>query len=144
MTEYLYAKSLQMEVPRSLQRSISIEIFFQNPNDPRSLIQEAKRRERVAHKEHNAYDAIWLFFDNDRWPQLDEAFSLIQQYNYRIAYSCMCIEHWFILHFEQCGRAFVNGDEAAHYLKKLWPTYHKTKINPYRELKDRLQTPLNA
>jgi hypothetical protein len=138
-TEYIYAKSLQMELPRDLQRSVAIEIFYQTQNDPKSLVQEAHRRERNAIKERNAYDTIWLFFDNDNWPQLGEAFTLIYKYGYRIAYTSICIEHWFILHFEHTGRSFNNGEEAVRYLNRLWPQYHKTKVNAFAVLKDRLE-----
>jgi hypothetical protein len=139
-TEYIYAKSLQMELPRELQRSVAIEIFYQTQNDPKSLVQEAHKRARNAIKERNAYDAVWLFFDNDRWPQLNEAFDLIHKYSFRIAYTSICLEHWFILHFEHTGRAFNDGEEAMRYLNRLWPAYHKTKVNAYTVLKDRLAT----
>lgn len=139
-TEYIYAKSLQMELPRELQRSVAIEIFYQTQNDPKSLVQEAHKRERNANKERNAYDIVWLFFDNDNWPQLGEAFALINKYGFRIAYTSICIEHWFILHFEHCGRAFNNGEEVIRHLNRLWPQYHKTKINAFAALKDRLAT----
>jgi len=138
MTEYIYARSLQMELPRDLQRSVSIEIFYQNQNDPKSLALEARKRVRSGIKERNAYDTVWLFFDNDRWPQLNEAFEIINRDGFRIAYTAICIEHWFILHFENCGRAFQNADEAAKYLARLWPSYHKTRTNAYRELKEQL------
>jgi RloB-like protein len=137
-TEYIYAKSLQMELPRDLQRSVAIEIFYQTQNDPKSLTQEAHRRQRNSVKERNPYDDVWLFFDNDNWPQLAEAFELISKYGFRIAYTSICLEHWFILHFEHCGRSFPNGDQALNYLNRLWPAYHKTKINAYKELKERL------
>jgi RloB-like protein len=137
-TEYIYAKSLQMELPRDLQRSVSIEIFYQTQNDPKSLVQEAHRRQRNSAKERNPYDNVWLFFDNDNWPQLEEAFELIARYHFNYAYSSICMEHWFILHFEHCGRSFANGEEALRYLHRLWPAYHKTKVNAYKELKERL------
>jgi len=140
MTEYIYARSLQMELPRDLQRSVSIEVFYQNQHDPKSLALEARKRVRSAVKERNAYDTVWLFFDNDRWPQLKEAFDLIAKDHFRIAYTAICIEHWFILHFENCGRAFNNADEALKYLNRLWPAYHKTRTNAYRELKIQLAT----
>jgi hypothetical protein len=139
MTEYIYARSLQMELPRDLQRSVAIEIFYQNQNDPKSLALEARKRVRTAANERNAYDTVWLFFDNDRWPQLSEAFDIINKENYHIAYTSICIEHWFILHFEHCGKAFQSGEEARRYLNKLWPQYHKTRTNAYKELKDRLE-----
>jgi len=123
-----------MELPRHLQRSVSIEISYSSRNDPKSLIQEAIRKSKQAKKERNPYDDIWLFFDHDNSPHLTEVFSVIEKENFAYAYSAMCIEHWFILHFEDCGRAFQTGEEAEKHLKKLLPTYHKTKINAYVEL----------
>lgn len=138
MTEYIYARALQKELPRNLQRSVAIEIFYQSQNDPKSLTTEARKRVKLAAKDRNNYDAVWLFFDNDRWPQLAEAFGVIRKDGFHIAYTSICIEHWFILHFENCGRAFQNGEEARQYLIRLWPGYHKTRSNAYEELKANL------
>ena len=74
---------------------------------------------------------IWIFFDNDNHPKLKEAFDIIEAEGFKFAYSSISIEHWFILHFEDCGRAFRDSKEAIKYLKKHWPEYHKTKINHY-------------
>lgn len=146
VTEYLYAKSLQSELPRSLQRSVSIEIDNNaKNNDPRSLADEARRRKRKAIKEKkpfefDLFDFIWLFFDHDNWPQLEDAFQIIESENFCIAYSSICMEHWFILHFEDCGKSFQSGAEALHRLKLLWPSYHKTKLKHYELLKTQLST----
>lgn len=137
-TEYIYAKSLKMELPRLLQRSIAIEIFQQHKNDPKSLVIEANKKVKKAQKDRNPYSIVWLFFDNDKWPQLPEAFEIINKLNFKVAYSSICIEHWFILHFENCGRAFNSSEEALKYLQRLWPTYHKTRTNAYNELKNNL------
>lgn len=137
-TEYFYAKALQMELPRQLQRTISIDIDFDSQNDPKSLAKEAKRRRDKARKERNPYNTVWLFFDNDNWPHLKDAFNIIEKEGFQIAYSSICFEHWFILHFENCGRNFLNGEEALRYLKRVWPEYHKTKLKHYNELKDKL------
>lgn len=138
-TEYAYAKALQQRLPRRTQGSIAIDLHLGSRNDPKSLAQEAQKRKRKAKRERNAYDAIWLFFDKDTWPQLGEAFRLIAKEDFSIAYSSLCIEHWFILHFENCGRAFSSGDEALRHLKTLWPVYHKTKIKHFDFLADRLE-----
>lgn len=143
VTEYLYAKSLQSELPRSLQRSISIEIDYNSRNDPKSLAEEARKRKRKARKERNSYDSVWLFFDHDNWPQLEAAFRIIDSEGFCIAYSAMCIEHWFILHFENCGRSFQDGTEALRFLKTKWPEYHKTKLKHYEILKDELDTAID-
>ena len=143
VTEYLYAKSLQSELPRSLQRSISVEIDYNSRNDPKSLAEEARKRKRKARKERNSYDSVWLFFDHDNWPQLEAAFRIIDAEGFCIAYSAMCIEHWFILHFENCGRSFQDGTEALRFLKTKWPEYHKTKLKHYEILKDDLDTAID-
>lgn len=138
ITEYLYAKSLQSELPRNLQRSISIEIDHHSRNDPKSLAEEARKRKRKARNERNSYDSVWLFFDHDNWPQLEAAFRIVDREGICIAYSAMCIEHWFILHFDNCGKSFQEGAEALRFLKTQWPEYHKTKLKHYEILKDRL------
>lgn len=137
-TEYLYAKALKMELPRSLQRAVSVEIEFGKQNDPKSLARQAGKKMKTAKKERNPYDAVWIFFDNDNNPRLREAFDIIAKNNLHEAYSSICIEHWFILHFEECGRAFQNGEEALRYLQKFWPQYHKTKSNAFQELRNNL------
>lgn len=143
VTEYLYAKSLQSELPRNLQRSISIEIDYNSRNDPKSLAEEALKRKRKAKKDRNSYDSVWLFFDHDNWPQLEAAFRIVDSEGFCIAYSAMCIEHWFILHFENCGRSFQDGDQALRFLKTKWPAYHKTKLKHYEILKENLDSAID-
>lgn len=142
-TEYLYAKSLQSELPRSLQRSVSIEIDFNSKNAPKSLAEEARKRKKKSKNEKNAYDSIWLFFDHDNWPQLEAAFKIIELEGFNSAYSAICIEHWFILHFEDCGRSFQDGAEAIKYLKNKWPKYHKTKLKHYQLLIEDLDSAIS-
>ncbi|UEG51841.1 RloB family protein [Mucilaginibacter daejeonensis] len=138
VTEYLYAKTLQSELPRTLQQSISVEVFYSTKNDPKQLVNEAHRRLKAAVKERNPYDTVWLFFDKDQWPDLESTFRQIERDNFEVAYSSIAIEHWFILHFEHRGRAFQTGEEALRHLTRLWPEYHKTKLNHYKHLKERL------
>lgn len=137
-TEYLYTKALQATLPREKQRGIAVETLIHKPNDPKSLTDEAKRRVKLAKKEKNPFSEVWLFFDNDNWPQLAQAFDLIRREEFRYAYCSKCFEHWFILHFENCGRPFANGDEAIAHLTRLWPQYHKTRLKHFELLKDRL------
>lgn len=138
LTEYYYARALHNELPRSAQRSISVEVDYSQKNDSKHLANEAVRRAKRAKKERNAYDAIWLFFDHDNSPHLDAAFDIIESYGIKFAFCAICIEHWFILHYEDRGKAFANGAEALEHLKKLWPEYHKTKSKPYEKLKENL------
>lgn len=137
-TEELYAKSLRSDLPRKLQRSIAVEIALADRQDPMSLVKQAIAKKKKAKKEKNQYDVIWLFFDHDNWPQLKQAFESIAQEGLEFAFTSLCIEHWFILHFEDCGRVFQKGIDAFDHLGKLWPGYHKTKMNHYALLKSKL------
>ena len=135
-TEYQYAKALKQELPRAVQRNFEIDIDIHKKNDPLNLAKEAKKRVAKSRRDKNEYDDIWLFFDNDNQKKLKEAFVLIAKEGFRFAYSSISIEYWFILHFEENGRSFRDAKEAIHYLKKLWPEYHKTKINHWALLKN--------
>jgi len=137
-TVYLYAKSLVSELPRCLQRSVVVEVFYQYDINPLELVKEAKRRERAAKKDHNSFDNIWIFFENAYPMQIEKALKLISQCNYRAAYVCISIEHWFILHFENCLQEFSTWEEATQCLTGLWPEYRRTGVNVYEKLKDRL------
>lgn len=139
MTEYLYAKSLQNQLPREKRRLLNIEIGQSQQNDPLSIVKEAERKVKVAEKERNRYDAIWLFFDHDNWPQLKEALDRAGQRGFNLAFTAISLEYWFILHFEDCGKAFADGEECLRHLKKHWPNYHKTKINHFVELGDNIK-----
>ncbi len=138
MTEYLYATSLKRELSREAQRGIQIDIDHHGGGNPLTMAKTALRKEKLAIKEKTPYNAIWLFFDHDNSPGLEKAFHLIGKHGYHIAYSAICVEHWFILHFEEYNRAFHTAKQALKYLQKNWPAYHKTKIKHYDHLKDRL------
>lgn len=139
LTEKLYATSLRSDLPRSLQRSISVDIVKGDEQDPSHLFKEAMAKSKKAQKEKNPYDLIWLFFDHDNWPQLPEALGQMEKEGFKLAYTALCLEHWFILHYEDCGRAFQKGEEVVRHLKKFWKNYHKTKRNHYAFLKDKLE-----
>lgn len=139
-TVCLYGKSMLAELPRCIQRAISVETFFQKGGNPTGLVIEAKRREWVAKRERNPFDIIWLFFESDHKGKLGQALQFAKQNKYRAAYAYICIEHWFILHFEHLAKPFTDGDEAMKYLTMLWPEYRKRGFNAYRELKGRLET----
>ena len=140
VTEQLYATSLRAELGRNQQRSIAVEISVGYKWDPLNLVKEAITKSKKARKEKNPYHTIWLFFDHDNWPQLRDAYRLIEMEGFQFAFTSLCIEHWFILHFEDNGRAFQEGDHAVRHLQGLWPEYHKTKINHFLKLKPKLES----
>lgn len=135
VTEEVYAKALRTAfLPRELQRTVTVDVVRHKKNDPLNLMAEAKDRVKQARKEKMPYDDVWLFFDHDNSPHLQDVFEQVAKHRFHLAFTAISLEYWFILHFEDCGRTFANGDDCVKYLKKHWPTYHKTKINHFVEL----------
>lgn len=101
------------------------------------MVKDAKRR-------GNPYDCVWLFFDNDNQPNMNKLFETLKNSPIiKISYSGMCIEHWFILHLKDNRRPYQSSKEVQEELNKLWQqhfkqAYHKTKINHYEKLQDKL------
>lgn len=49
--------------------------------------------------EREKYSHRWLVFDADGHPDFDRAVRLAREKGFEIAFSNMCIEYWFMLHF---------------------------------------------
>lgn len=144
--EYRYAQALKQSLPRDKQRSISVDLPKpNNENTAGQLLDKAEDKISKARRDNNPYDAVWIVFDNDNQPNLSTFFQRQKKTKVNIAYSSMCIEHWFILHLENNRQVFHNADQALQRIETLWlnnfnQTYHKTKVNHFEMLKDNLAT----
>ncbi|MEW5844994.1 MAG: RloB family protein [Bacteroidota bacterium] len=147
--EYNYAQALKNSLPREKQRSISVEMPKpNNENSALQLLNKAEKRIKNAKKDNNPYNAVWIFFDNDNQPDLTEFFQKLTNTTVQIAYSCMCIEHWFIIHLEDNRQAFQNAQQALQRIETLWQNnfnqpFHKTKVNHFQKLTQNLATAMN-
>jgi hypothetical protein len=144
--EYNYAQALKHSLPRDKQRSISVEMPIpNNENSAFQLLDKAEKMIKKAKRDKNPYDAVWIFFDNDNQPNIAAFFQKQSNTSVRIAYSSMCIEHWFIIHFENNRQAYQNALQALQRIETLWQqnfnqSYHKTKVNHFEKLKGYLKT----
>jgi len=144
--EYNYAQALKHSLPRDKQRSISVEMPKPNSeNSAFQLLDKAEVMIKKARSDKNPYDAVWIFFDNDNQPNLTAFFQSLSNTTIKIAYSSMCIEHWFIIHFENNRQAYQNAHQALQRIETLWQQnfnqgYHKIKVNHFEKLKGNLTT----
>lgn len=144
--EYNYAQALKNSLPRDKQRSISVEMPKpNNENTAFQLLDKAEIMIKKARRDKNPYNAVWIFFDNDNQPNLAGFFQRLSNTQVQIAYSSMCIEHWFIIHFEDNRQAYPNAQQALQRIETLWQNnfnqpYHKTKIIHFEKLKSNLAT----
>ena len=139
--EYNYAQSLKHSLSRDKQRSISVEMPKpNNENNAFQLLTKAEAMIKNARRDKNPYDAVWIFFDNDNQPNLLPFFQRLNNSSVQIAYSSICIEHWFIIHFENNRQSYRNAHHTLQRIETLWHNhfsqpYHKTKINHFEKLK---------
>lgn len=142
--EYNYAQALKHSLPKDKQRSIAVEMPKpNNENTACQLLDKAESMIRKAKRDKNPFDSVWIFFDNDNQPNLSGFFQRLNNSAVRIAYSSLCIEHWFIVHFEDNRQAYQKARQAVEKIGVLWQNqfnqpYHKTRINHFERLKDRL------
>lgn len=139
--EYNYAQTLKKSLSREKQRSILVEMPKpNNENNALQLLNKPRLLSAKARRDKNPYDAIWIFFDNDNQPYLTDIFNQLSSEIIQVAYSCISIEHWFLIHLEDNRQAFLNSTQAEKKLQSLWKKhfnqrYHKTKLNHYQILK---------
>ena len=133
-TEYLYAKSLQMELPRNRRGAISVEVTNQRACDPLALAQEAVQKKKQANRDRNPFNNVWLFYGNPSI-EVQDLLRYIGLNGLNGAYCPICLEHWFILHFEDYSASFSSREEAIEHLTQIWPLYKKNQIDAYTELK---------
>lgn len=147
--EYSYAQALKYSLPRDKQRSISVEMPKpNNENSASRLLDKAEMAIKKAKRDKNPYDTVWILFDNDNQPNLVSFFQRLKSSFVKIAYSCICIEHWFIMHFEDNRQAYQDARQALQRIKTLWHSqfnqdYHKTKIMHFEKLKERMPIAMN-
>jgi len=140
--EYFYAQELKKTLHRDKQRSITVEIPKPaTKNNCDALINRAIRLSSKAKRDNNPYDALWIFLDHDNKPDISQLFLKLPKSSIRLAYSCICIEHWFLIHLEDNRQHYPDAEHAIRRLETLWLNefrvgYHKTKLNHFAMLEN--------
>lgn len=99
---------------------------------------KTSRRKRNSFEEN---DEVWAVFDRDEHPNYDEAISLCQANNVRVARSNPCFELWLILHERDYDRP-DHRHAVQRKLKELRPEYdnRKRKIPDCDDLVTRVES----
>ena len=73
-------------------------------------------------EEREKYDKRWLVFDADGRADFDEGVKLAREKKFGVAFSNMCIEYWFLLHFyEHDGSPIpmIGDSHSAAQIKRI-------------------------
>ncbi len=128
-TEENYFKGLiTQEKHRRKFQSIDVDIYKPKDHSPVGLVNHAKEKIRVAKREKNPYDFVWVLFDKDGHAKIPDAFELARSTtpNIEIAFAIPCFEYFVLLHFEKTTKPFVKCDDVITQIKnKSLPNYEK-------------------
>ncbi len=125
-TEKLYLNGLLSTLDRQIQRDISIIVQKAYQTEPQMMFKEAIAKKKKGISEQQPYKEIWLVFDDDNRTNFKTIFSEAQRNNFKIAYSSISVELWFLLHFEKRAHIFSGAGKAKSYLEKYIHGYHET------------------
>ena len=124
-TEEYYFKFLKSRLPKTVRQAVDVKVNRSKKPDLVSLVNEAARKKDKAEKESNPFDEIWLVFDHDNDSHIQEVFIQANTYQFKIAHSCICLEQWFLLHFEENNARFHHCENAEKALQKHYQQYQK-------------------
>lgn len=129
-TEEIYFKGKKEEIKRE---TIRIEIApLGIGKDPRTIVKRAIQHTESRDFSSEFNDECWVVFDEDRDKQnLDEAIRLAQKSNIHVAYSNVCFELWFLLHFNYIDAAIG----AVEYISKLTNHIRNKRNNRHYQYK---------
>lgn len=85
------------------------------------------------------YDQVWCVFDRDSFPAQDfnEALTLAERENLKVAYSNEAFELWYLLHFHYFNSAIIRQQYIAKLNDLLGTVYRKNRSDIYTILLDK-------
>jgi hypothetical protein len=121
--------------------ALEVEIGKTEKNTPFELVQEIVKKQKDEKKKRNAYDELWVVFDKDGHPKMNETFQAAKKEGVKIAFSSISFEFWILLHFEKTTKAFSKCDQLITYIESQnhMKEYEKNLTDVYNKTKDKLE-----
>jgi len=126
-TEPLYFERLR-EFKRLKNVSVKVIPGGRQLVSPRNLIDRALEEIRRLDWDKRR-DLAWVVYDVERVgtrPDLNELIQLAQHSGLKNAVSNPAFEYWYILHFQETDRPFMDGNEVKQYLRNDIPDYEES------------------
>jgi len=118
--------------------SVNIEVVHPKYHSPVGLVKEAKLKKQKAKRDRNPYDEIWIVLDKDYHANIDKAFNMAYDNNFKIALSVICFEYWILLHFKKTSKPFNKCDDIISCIRKHHFAEYLKSENIYADLKDKV------
>lgn len=138
-TERNYFKAMREDEDyKSKMAATDITILTAKSPTPEQIVKEAIKKGKEAKQEKNPYQTIWVVFDHDNHPHRKNAYDNAIKDKIKVAFSAICFETWYLLHFEKSAKPYPNASKLIVTLKKYYPNYQKAKQNDFLNLKPNL------
>jgi hypothetical protein len=134
-------KQFENEVLNSY--SLEIKIPNTEKNTPLELVEEAIEISLEEKAKQNKFDEVWVVFDKDKHPKMNDAFQKAKSKNIKIAFSSICFEYWLLLHYKKTTKAYSSCAELMGDLSKHIPEYEKNIKDIYNYTKANIGTAID-
>lgn len=140
-TEKIYFEDLKKDYG-FIGKQVSISIITSNKKShPKHLLSKAISTIQHEELKLNKGDQIWIVFDNDN-REIQEIISKAKNKNIKIAYSHICFEYWYLLHYNLTSKQSTCCNELIKNLSKEIKNYNKSH-HLYSELQSRTETAIS-
>lgn len=92
-------------------------------------LREKRRQESKLSFTKSEYEEVWCVFDSESAhanPSFVQAATIATQCDLHLGVSNPSFEYWYLLHFEETTRSFLDAAEVIGQLKKYVPEYEKS------------------
>jgi hypothetical protein len=119
---------------------VDVEIHPRHGVDPKTLVEEAKKRKQAADRaaeneedENLRYDSVWAVFDRDDHAHIPDAVQMARDNGIELAISNPSFELWLLLHFRE-SPGMKDRKAVVNLLKKHVKHYDKSvDFEQYRD-----------
>ena len=142
-TEPCYFKRLRADRRYNALSSVEVVVFDEPANTARELVQSAIKHKKGAEREKDPYAEIWVAVDKDGYTKHPEAFDQAVANNIFMAFSSVCFEYWFLLHFTAARKALAKCDDLIEHLRKHYLAEYAKRGDYYETLRQDTKTAIN-
>lgn len=141
LTEYLYISEMKKHFLKNTNKHIiDINITQTDGTNPSSLYEFTKNEVNKSIRERNAYELAFIVYDRDLHPDFNKIANEIEkEKKIKNAFTSLCLEQWFLIHFKHTNRKFDNPEQVIKELKKHFPSYKKNQKN-FNLLEDKFES----
>lgn len=107
------------------------------------FVKEANKRfEKLPKQDKTKYSQRWLMYDCDGHKDFAESVRLARRYGFKVVFSNMCIEYWFVLHFCDHDGSLIPMKGVSHSQAQIDMINHY--IRQYNKSTNRSVTEYNG